>query len=153
MPAAAPDDLTFRPVDRAEIAELLALYRAVRLAGEGLPLERAQALHAEIAASPERELRVAVDPAGTIVGSYLLAVVVKLGHLGTPFAVVDDVAVAPGRQGQGVGTALMHDAMTRARAHRCYKLTLSSNLARRRAHRFYEKLGFAQHGLSFAVAL
>jgi hypothetical protein len=30
---------------------------------------------------------------------------------------------------------------------------LSSNLRRERAHRFYDKLGFTQHGLSFEVAL
>ena len=30
---------------------------------------------------------------------------------------------------------------------------LSSNLKRERAHRFYEKLGFTQHGVSFEVGL
>lgn len=153
MTAAPPDDLTLRPAEATETAAVLALYRDAGLDRQTLPLDRARALFDEIQARPDRELRVAVDPSGTVVGSYLLAVVVKLGHLGTPFAVVDDVAVAPDRQGQGVGTALMRDAITRARAHGCYKLALSSNLAREGAHRFYQKLGFNQHGVSFEVAV
>jgi hypothetical protein len=33
----------------------------------------------------------------------------------------------------------------------CYKLTLASNAKRKRAHAFYESLGFQRHGLSFRV--
>jgi len=33
----------------------------------------------------------------------------------------------------------------------CYKVALSSNLKRERAHAFYESLGFAKHGYSFRL--
>jgi GNAT superfamily N-acetyltransferase len=48
---------------------------------------------------------------------------------------------------------MMRHAMDRARAADCYKLTLSSNAKRERAHAFYEQLGFARHGYSFLIRL
>jgi hypothetical protein len=32
-------------------------------------------------------------------------------------------------------------------------MSLSSNLKRGHAHRFYERIGFAQHGISFSILL
>ena len=43
--------------------------------------------------------------------------------------------------------------MKTAAARGCYKLTLSSNIARANAHEFYRSLGFEQHGLSFRMSL
>jgi GNAT superfamily N-acetyltransferase len=47
----------------------------------------------------------------------------------------------------------MDDAMRLAREAGCYKLALSSNRRRERAHAFYERLGFGRHGVSFLVEL
>ena len=38
-------------------------------------------------------------------------------------------------------------------AKRAYKLVLSSNAKRERAHAFYESLGFERHGVSFRLNL
>jgi len=54
-------------------------------------------------------------------------------------------------KGQGIGTAMMQFAMEECRKAGCYKLSLSSNLQREAAHRFYEGLGFKKHGFSFVV--
>ena len=43
--------------------------------------------------------------------------------------------------------------MERCREKDCYKLVLSSNARRERAHAFYESLGFERHGFSFRVNL
>ena len=48
---------------------------------------------------------------------------------------------------------MMKLAMKLAADAGCYKLALSSNGRRTAAHAFYESLGFARHGLSFAVDL
>jgi GNAT superfamily N-acetyltransferase len=48
---------------------------------------------------------------------------------------------------------MMRFALDRCREKRCYKLVLSSNAKRERAHAFYEKLGFVRHGYSFRVDL
>jgi GNAT superfamily N-acetyltransferase len=67
--------------------------------------------------------------------------------------VVEDVAVAPSRQGQGIGRAMMAHAIEECRKAGCYKLALSSNVKRAAAHKFYESLGFERHGYSYAVFL
>ena len=90
-----------------------------------------------------------VGPVGTLTWFALPL----LAHGGRPAALVEDVAVDPARQRSGVGRALMRAALELAQAAGCYKLALSSNVRRAQAHMFYERLGFAQHGLSFAIAL
>lgn len=54
---------------------------------------------------------------------------------------------------RGLGTQLMHHAMEEARTQGCYKLALSSNVKREKAHDFYDNLGFTRHGYSFVVDL
>jgi GNAT superfamily N-acetyltransferase len=48
---------------------------------------------------------------------------------------------------------MMRFALACCREKRCYKLVLSSNAKRVRAHAFYESLGFERHGYSFRVDL
>ena len=64
---------------------------------------------------------------------------------------VEDVAVLPDRQGQGIGKAMMAFALERCREAGCYKMALSSNLKRGPAHAFYDALGFERHGYSFVI--
>jgi GNAT superfamily N-acetyltransferase len=66
---------------------------------------------------------------------------------------VEDVVVDQAHQGRGVGTEMMRHAIAEARSRRCYKVALSSNMKRDRAHAFYEGLGFRRHRYSFLVEL
>ena len=88
---------------------------------------------------------------GAVVGTFTLLLMDNLGHGGAPEGIVENVVVEASRRGRGIGAAMMRFAMTRCAESGCYKLALSSNLRREAAHRFYERLGFAQHGLSFSV--
>ncbi|MDI3464014.1 MAG: Acetyltransferase, GNAT family [Nitrospira sp.] len=90
--------------------------------------------------------------ATTKLWAFALLIMENLGHLGTPSAVIDDVAVDPAWQGHGVGNMMIHHALEVAREKGCYKAALSSNLKRERAHAFYESLGFERHGYSFRVS-
>jgi ribosomal protein S18 acetylase RimI-like enzyme len=47
----------------------------------------------------------------------------------------------------------MAHAQVMAREAGCYKLVLSSNQKRERAHAFYESLGFQRHGFSFVIEI
>jgi GNAT superfamily N-acetyltransferase len=107
---------------------------------------------ARIAAYPDYAVYLAEED-GVPVGTFALLVMDNLAHGGAPEGVVENVVVAEGRRGQGLGRALMRFAMDRCAAAGCYKLVLSSNVQREAAHRFYEDLGFVQHGLSFSVPL
>lgn len=105
---------------------------------------------ARMATYPDYRLFIA-EAAGQPVGIYSLLIMDNLGHRGGPIGIVECVSVAEDRRGQGIGRMLMHHAMGECRAKGCYKLALSSNVARTDAHAFYDALGFKRHGVSFVV--
>ena len=120
--------------------------------GSSFTLDEARAHWALIRSRSRFRLLVALAD-GEITGTYSLLIIDKLGKRGMPSGLVEDVAVAPQRQGQGIGRAMMEHALEECRNAGCYKLALSSNVKLESAHRFYESLGFERHGYSFAVFL
>jgi GNAT superfamily N-acetyltransferase len=148
-----PAPATVRKASTADIAAVLDLYAQPDLDdGKVLTVEQGLALFERFSSYPDYTLYVA-EQDGQIVGTFALLVMDNLGHLGSPSAIVEDVVVAPDRQSQGIGAAMMRFALERAREKRCYKLMLSSNAKRGRAHAFYESLGYERHGYSFRVDL
>jgi GNAT superfamily N-acetyltransferase len=149
----AESSLLIRPATAADLPAVLALYAQPDMDdGDVLPIPEAERLLARFAAYPDYTLYV-VEDGPRVVGTFALLVMDNLGHRGAPSAIVEDVMVAPDSQGSGVGQRMMAFAIERAREKGCYKLMLSSNLKRERAHIFYEKLGFERHGYSFRVDL
>jgi GNAT superfamily N-acetyltransferase len=145
------DTLVIRDADRHDLPGVLALYAQPDLDdGVILPLHDAERIFARFARYPDYTLYVA-EQDGRIVGSLALLIMDNLGHLGAPSAIVEDVVVGPVLHGRGIGRAMMRFAMTRAREKHCYKLVLSSNAKRERAHKFYEQIGFERHGYSFRI--
>jgi GNAT superfamily N-acetyltransferase len=152
MTPSHPGKVPMRPATKADLAAVLTLYAQSGLDDEVLAIADAEAIFARMCAYPDYTLLVAeVD--GRIVGTLALLIMDNLGHLGAKSAVVEDVVVDPALQRHGIGKVMMRDAMTRAAAKHCYKMTLSSNMKRVPAHAFYEGLGFCQHGLSFWIDL
>jgi ribosomal protein S18 acetylase RimI-like enzyme len=93
----------------------------------------------EIVASPATVLFIARDAAKTIVGSLTLVV------FGAPTgsrAWIEDVVVAPDARGQGVGAALVLEALERAAAVGARTVDLTSRASREAANRLYVRLGF-----------
>lgn len=88
---------------------------------------------------------------GRIVGTFSLLICENIGHHGKKFAILENVVVKSGLRGQGLGRKMLGEALELAKGENCYKLMLSSNIKRQDAHRFYENLGFKQHGISFMV--
>ncbi len=68
-------------------------------------------------------------------------------------AQIEGVRVAPGHRGQSIGTALIHDAETRARAAGCTLLQFTTNKSRADAHRFYDRLGFTASHIGYKKSL
>ena len=148
-----PTPVLVRPASAADVAGVLALYAQPDLDdGNVLPIDQAVALFERFGRYPDYTLFVAEQDHATV-GSFALLVMDNLGHLGAPSGIVEDVVVAPARQSNGIGAAMMHFAMERCREKGCYKLVLSSNAKRVRAHAFYESLGFERHGYSFRINL
>lgn len=148
-----PDDLRVRAATEADLGGVLALYGQPDL-DNGVVLSQADAaaIFARFARYPSYTLYVA-ELGGAVVGTFALLVMDNLGHLGAPSAIVEDVAVDPRHQGKGIGAAMMAFAVDRAREADCYKVMLSSNARRERAHAFYESIGFVRHGFSFRLEL
>lgn len=136
-----------------DLAAILALYAECGLAGER-PVSAAEArdIFHRTNRYPSYRFWVA-EQSGTVVATYALLIVDNMAHSGRPFAIVEQVAVDPRRQGQGVGQLMMRHAMDEAQTAGCYKLMLSSHVARASAHAFYDKLGFERHGYGFVVPL
>lgn len=135
------------------MATLLSLYKLLEVVTEpAVPLERALACFSDLESNPHHRLYVA-EHGATIVGTFSLIFVPGLSHSARDSCVVEDVVVAHERQGTGIGKQMMHFAMAACVARHCYKLVLSSHLRRERAHRFYEGLGFRQHGYSYLLNL
>jgi len=77
----------------------------------------------------------------------------NLGHRGTSSAIVEVLVVHHDWRGMGMGKKMMDFAVRECRKRKCYKISLSSNLQREIAHRFYESLGFKRHGYSCYIDL
>ncbi len=88
-----------------------------------------------------------------IVGTFSLSIMDNIAHMGQSSGLVEDVVVEKSMRSKGIGRKMMKYAMEICRKNNCYKMSLSSNLIRERAHKFYEKLGFKKHGYSFLIEL
>jgi ribosomal protein S18 acetylase RimI-like enzyme len=144
-----------------DLTDVLQLYAQPAMDnGQVLSLQAAEQHFAQFSLYPSYRLFVACQAqsdapssGGLVVGTYALLVMHNLAHQGTPSAIVEDVVVRSACQSQGVGRAMMAHAMSLAREAGCYKLVLSSNQKRERAHAFYESLGFQRHGFSFHIEI
>ncbi len=90
---------------------------------------------------------------GRIAGALVLAIVENITHKGTPYAIIENVIVDEAARGKRHGEALIEQAVEEARQAGCYKVSLTSNKRRSEAHRFYERLGFAQTHEAFRMDL
>lgn len=148
--AAATTALAIRRAVEGDLPVILSLLQELGPHEAPLPLPRAREI---LARMEQRGCRVwLVERDGEAVGTYSMQLMDNLCHGGTPSAIVESVVVAAAARGGRIGEAMMRHAMERAREAGCYKLALSSNRRRIDAHRFYRRLGFAEHGVSFAIA-
>ena len=137
---------------RADLPTLIRLYAEM----DGKPPlspEKAEKIWAEMAKLPEYHVYLAsLD--GEVVGTFSLLFLPTMMRPGFhKAAILEAVTISPSYRSQGIGRSVMKIAMQLSAAAGCYKIILSSNLKRDRAHAFYESLGFKQHGWSFSLQL
>ena len=139
-----------------DLSDILSLYAQPDMDNNKvISLENAKGLFDQFSQYPNYHLYVACYPNADnkVVGTFALLVMHNIGHQGSPSAIVEDVVVSSSHQSQTIGSEMMTHAMVLARQAGCYKLALSSNQKRQRAHTFYESLGFEKHGYSFQIKL
>jgi len=144
-----------RAADRGDIPSLVALLQAGALAG-GVEtpdnLEAYETALAEIEATVGTELLVAeVD--GEVVGMCQVMLFRHFQHRGGLCAELESVFVRPDVRSHGIGSILVRHAIDMARQAGCYRVQLTSNVARSDSHRFYARLGFKPTHLGFKLWL
>ncbi len=143
--------LVIEPASKADLPAVMKLYAQPEIDdGKVLSLAKAEAVFARFSAYPDYALYVVRDNEA-VVASFTLLVMDNLGHLGAPSAIIEDVVVDPSRHREEIGQFMMLFAAGIARKKGCYKLMLSANLKRDKAHAFYESIGFRRHGYSFVL--
>ena len=111
-----------------------------------------RSLYDSVLADPDQRLLVAED-GGRLVGSAHLMVLRHFGRSLSRSGVVEGVVVEPAYRRGGVGAALMRAVAEAARRAGCYKLALTSNVARTGAHRFYSRLGWKRTHYGYSLEL
>jgi len=148
-------DLAIRPATVEDLPAILDLYQEL-VASYGPAPDEGRVDHQELwrqVMSDTRQQVLVGEQDGEIVGTVTLVLVPNLGHQGKPWAAVENVAVRSDRRGRGLGTALMSEVTRIARSQGCYKIVLTSNLVRQRAHQFYRRLGWRQTHAGFTLSL
>ena len=150
-----PRSILIRRARSSDSTALNGLYRQLHLGDYdsfGLTPSRMRRALEVVARDPNQSLLVATHRS-QIVGTLHVLIFRHLGHGLSPMAIVENVIVHDAWRSKGVGERLIEAAIALARKHQCYKLSLTSNISRHRAHRFYERLGWRRthHGYTFPI--
>jgi GNAT superfamily N-acetyltransferase len=153
-PSISASDVTVRAATDADVEPVVALLEHGSLVeGKEDPLDLTpyRTALADIGRQPGGVL--VAEVGGRLVGVGQLIIFRHLQSLGGLCAEIESVHVHPDQRGRGIGRALMEAAVQQARDLGCYRVQLTSNVARADAHRFYESLGFTPSHLGFKLAL
>lgn len=146
-------EVVIRKAEKADLEEILSLYNQPDMDnGAVLDTTAAEHIFDKMKKYPDYCIYVA-EIGSEVVGTFALAIMDNLAHSGTPSGLIEDVVVSATLQGKGIGRSMMEQAIMVCREKGCYKVALSSNLKREKAHRFYEGIGFRKHGYSFLMEL
>lgn len=110
----------------------------------------------EITADPANELLVVADDGGELVGTMQLTRIPGMARRGSTRLLVEAVRVRSDTRSGGVGTAMMRWVTDNAApALGAALVQLTSDEARKDAHRFYERLGFvgSHRGFKYPVTI
>jgi GNAT superfamily N-acetyltransferase len=107
----------------------------------------------EITASDTNEL-IVTELDSAIIGTMQLTFIPGISRLGSRRLLIEAVRVDGKLRGQGVGKKMILWAIERAKDAGCGAVQLTSDNARKDAHRFYQDLGFegSHLGMKFTIS-
>jgi GNAT superfamily N-acetyltransferase len=79
---------------------------------------------------------------GTVAGTFHVVYLTYLAGNGREDCQVESVYVDQSFRSQGIGSRMMTWVINEAKLRNCRRVQLTSNKLRKKAHRFYERLGF-----------
>jgi GNAT superfamily N-acetyltransferase len=136
--------LSIRHAKEKDIPRLLELYSQLSFKPEDYQfpsLKDCRKVFKEQSKVPGYSLLVAEED-GKVIGTTVLAILPGMAHGTAPFAVIEYVVVDDKKRSKGVGKALMDYCKDMAKKAGCYKIMLTSDKRRDRAHKFYQSVGF-----------
>ena len=144
----------FRLAGEADIPEVAALLRddVLGQGRENSNHDKYLRAFRSMESEPHNTLVVGEDD-GKVVAVYQLTLISGVSLSGTKRAQIEGVRVARERRGQGIGSALIKDAETRAREGGAGLLQFTTNSSRDEAQLFYRRHGFADSHVGFKKPL
>jgi ribosomal protein S18 acetylase RimI-like enzyme len=145
-PSLQGDPLHIRLATRSDLERIVELLADDELGSSrevvSDPVDRAYELAFEqILAQPGNYVLVA-ERGEAVVGCLQLTIVPGLSRHGARRAFIEGVRVSSEHRDGGIGRLLVEAAIERARSASCSLVQLTTDAARKKAHHFYERLGF-----------
>lgn len=149
--------LLIREARETDVPDIAALFAEDTLGGHGdtddpAALPSYLAAFRTIAASGNETLYV-IEQQGEVVATFQTLVTTSMTARGSRSMIIEAVHTKANRRGQGIGAHLIGFCIEEARRLELRLVQLTSNAARKDAHRFYERLGFKPSHLGFKMKL
>ena len=129
-------NLRIREANTADLPQILNLYLHGLEDKAVLTIEQAEQIFNKMSTYPNYKVYVAENEA-EMLGTFALLIMENLGHMGTPSAVVEDVAVLPNHQGKGIGKKLTLACVELARRLKVYEVMAITS-----SDEFFRSCGF-----------
>jgi GNAT superfamily N-acetyltransferase len=120
--------------------DVVAITALIPQLGYTVPADDINQRLAEISPRADHAVYVAATPENGVVGWIHLYIDYSL--MDDPLVMIGGIVVDTARRGKGIGRQLMEQAEIWGRAQGCVAVYLKSNVIRRKAHAFYESLGY-----------
>jgi ribosomal protein S18 acetylase RimI-like enzyme len=133
-------NITIRTAIKADIPQLLELYKELQQSDPPIDIEAAIVV-LEKAKNNDVAYFVA-DDNGRIAGTCYIAIIPNMTRQCSSIGFIENVITNKNYRRKGIERKLFEAVIEYAKEHGCYKVTLSSGIARSAAHDFYESLGF-----------
>ncbi len=148
--AGSTADMVLRPVENADLATLLALYRHLNAEDPLLEPQLAESRFAEILAHPGMTIFAAFAGPQAI-SSATLVVIPNLTRGGAPYALIENVVTHADYRLRGLAGTVMRKAVAAAWEKNCYKVMLLTSSKDPATLRFYADCGFMQDKTGFQI--
>ena len=149
--------ILFRRAEERDLTAIVAMLADDVLGAQredaGLPLNEAYRQAFAAIARDENQFLLVAECDGQVAGCLQLSFIPGLSRLGMWRGQVESVRIAAHYRGQGLGEQMLQWAIEQSRAKGCGLVQLHTDVTRKDAIRFYEKLGFKPTHAGMKLAL
>ncbi|NLR96726.1 GNAT family N-acetyltransferase [Rhizobium sp. P38BS-XIX] len=149
MPDAATETI-IRPIEKADLPTLLALYQHLNAEDPMLDPQVAESRFADILAHPGMTIFAAFD-GEKATSSVTLVVIPNLTRAGAPYALIENVVTHADYRQRGLAGQVIGKAVETAWERNCYKAMLLTGSKDPATLRFYANCGFQQDKTGFQI--